>query len=54
MLLGASAFTQDEMNAKPDRDGRYGLLDELLEDVAAQARQVETQKESTAGTSIAG
>lgn len=37
ILLGTSASTQDAISAKPDRDRRYGLLDELLEEVAAQA-----------------
>ena len=37
-ILGGSASTADEMNGKPDQDGRYGPLDELLEKVVADAR----------------
>lgn len=37
-ILGGSASTADEMSGKPDQDGRYGPLDELLEKIVADAR----------------
>ena len=37
-ILGGSGSSADEMSAQPDQDGRYGPLDELLEELAAQAR----------------
>jgi hypothetical protein len=37
-ILGGTASSPDEMSAKPDQDGRYGPLDELLEKVVADAR----------------
>ena len=37
MILGGSASTEDEMSARPDQDGRYGPIDGLLEEIAAQA-----------------
>ena len=37
-ILGGTASSADEMSAKPDQDGRYGPLDELLEKVVADAR----------------
>jgi hypothetical protein len=38
IILGDFASSADEISAQPDQDGRYGPLDELLEDIAAQAR----------------
>jgi hypothetical protein len=38
-ILGGSASTADEMSDKPDQDGRYGPLDELLEEIVADARR---------------
>jgi len=37
-ILGGTASTADEMSAKPDQDGRYGPLDELLEKIVVDAR----------------
>lgn len=37
-ILGGSASTTDEMTGTPDQDGRYGPLDELLDEIAANAR----------------
>jgi hypothetical protein len=37
-ILGGSASTADEMSGKPDQDGRYGPLDELLEKIIADSR----------------
>lgn len=58
-ILGGSASTADEMSAKPDQDGRYGPLDELLEEIVADARSGsdvrddrEPGPQSTAGTTI--
>ena len=36
IILGSSASSADEMSAQPDQDGRYGPLDELLEEIVAQ------------------
>lgn len=51
--------TADEMSAKPDQDGRYGPLDELLEKIVVDARsgsEVGDDRgpgpQSTAGTTI--
>ncbi len=38
-ILGGSESTADEMSAKPDQDGGYGPLDELLEEIVADARR---------------
>ena len=37
-ILGGTTSTADEMSAKPDQDGRYGPLDELLEKIVVDAR----------------
>lgn len=59
IILGVSASTADEMSARPDQDGHYGPLDELLEEIAAQTRsgsEVRDDRQpgpqSTAGTTI--
>ena len=59
IILGGSASSADGMNAQPDQDGRYGPLDELIEEIAAQARsgsEVGDDRrpglQSTAGTTI--
>ena len=58
-ILGGTASTADEMSAKPDQDGRYGPLDELLEKIGVDARsgsEVGDDRgpgpQSTAGTTI--
>jgi hypothetical protein len=34
VLLGGSATSEDAMSARPDLDGSYGLLDEILAEFA--------------------
>ncbi len=59
IILGSSASSADEMSSQPDQDGRYGPLDELLEEIVADARsgsEVGDDRrpgpQSTAGTTI--
>jgi hypothetical protein len=55
MILAGSVSTEDEMSAAPDQDGRYGPIDGLLEEIAAQTGdQPPNSGRSTAGTSIVG
>ncbi len=59
IILGGSASTPDEMNAQPDQDGRYGPIDELLEEITAEppsgsegGDDRRSGPQSTAGTNI--
>ena len=37
-ILSNSSASADQMNGKPDPEGSYGTLDELLEEIAMNAR----------------
>ena len=59
IILGGSVSTPDEMNAQPDQDGRYGPIDELLEEITAEppsgsegGDDRRSGPQSTAGTNI--
>lgn len=42
ILIGGSAASADEMSARPDSNGSYGILDEILADLN-RAPKTETE-----------